>query len=149
MFTVFTQNEAICITYFIEGEKNPLKKELSVCAPATMMSYGGGWSFSGLSMQEAKSPSSIQRQRRLHFPKLPGKLSCPPLKGKQISTDTRSCKQLLIFIKHSLKRLIQRTRCLHLCEQSKQVIRGKGNIYIKKTHLSIKTCKWSFSEHHY
>ena len=42
MFTVFTQNEAIRITYFIEGEKNPLKKELSVCAPATMMSYGGG-----------------------------------------------------------------------------------------------------------
>ena len=43
MFTVFTQNKARHISYFIEGgKKNPLKKELAVYAPTTMMSYGEG-----------------------------------------------------------------------------------------------------------
>lgn len=52
------------------------------------MMKGKGQSSSGILIQEAKSSSSKQGQLRLHFPKLSGKLSCPPPKEKQIPTDT-------------------------------------------------------------
>lgn len=124
------------IAFFIEGgNTNALKIKVAACSPTAMMSYGGSaGSFSGFSIQEANSSLSIGGQPKLHFPKLFGKLSCPLLKENQIPTNRCSCKQLLISIKHSLKSFIQTTP-LPIPVISKQVLRGKGNIYIKKTYL--------------
>lgn len=105
---------------------------------------GGAGSFSGFTIQKANSTLSIGGQAKLHFPKLFGKLSCPLLKENQIPTNRCSCKQLLISIKHSLKSLIQTTP-LPIPVISKQVLRGKGNIYIKKK-LSTKPCKCLFPD---
>lgn len=108
MFIIFTQVETILFAFFFFLIEGGTCKDKIGCLSSSYhdLSWEGG-RFGSFSIQEAKSPSSIWGQPRLHFAKLSGKLSCPLLKEKQIPTDMCSCKQLLISIIHSLRRLIQ------------------------------------------
>lgn len=130
-------NHSDCLFYW-RGKYKRSEDKIGCLFPHCHDVLWGGWgatgSFSGFSIQEANSTLSIGRQAKLHFPKLFGKSSCPLLKENQIPTNRCSCKQLPISIKHSLKSLIQTTP-LPIPVISKQVLRGKGYIYIKKIYL--------------
>lgn len=114
------------------------------------MSYGGGGKLQWLFNSRGKVTLKHTGTMETTLSKVAWQITLSPTKRETNPYRYMQPQAITHLHQTLLKRLIQTTHCLHLWEESKQVIRGKGNIYIKnKTSLFIKVCKWSFPEHQY